>query len=253
MALWALGLVGVALIWPYIEALLGPTLRTVASKAHVSETTLLAAQLGQAAVLTLIAVLVGLWAARKVGLTTPVVSALVTGRPLPKIGGRVALCLVIGALAGAAIIALDLYVFRPSASLSLAAGAPPQAWRGLLASAYGAFTEELLMRLGVLSLIALGLQAMVTAGRPSSKPMGAAVFWSANLAAAVLFGLGHLPATAALAPLTGMLVVRALVLNGLVGVMSGEAFRRWGLEFAIALHLGADLVLHVAAPLVLTH
>ncbi len=183
LALWGLGLIGIVLIIPYIQALLGPTLEATARKVHVSETTLLAAQLGQAAILALIGVLVGLWASRKIGLTTPVVSALVSGRPLPRIAGRMALALFLGALAGAAIIALDLYVFRPSASLSLAAGAPPEAWKGLLASFYGAFTEELLLRLFVLSVIALALQAIVTGGRPSSRPLSAGVFWAANLAA----------------------------------------------------------------------
>ncbi len=253
LALWVLGLIGVALIVPYIQALLGPALETAARKGHLPETTLLAAQLGQAAILTLVGVLVGLWASRKIGLTTPVISALVSGRPLPTIGRRMALALLIGAAAGAAIVALDLFIFKPSASLNLAAGAPPEAWKGLLASFYGAFTEELLLRLFVLSVIALVLQAILTGGKPSSRPLSAGVFWTANLAAAALFGLGHLPATAALAPLTTMLVVRALVLNGLAGVVCGDIYRRWGLEFAMAAHFGADIVLHVVPPLVLAH
>ena len=252
LALWALGLIGVVLIVPYIQTLLGPTLEATARKAHIAETTLLAAQLAQGAILTLIGVLVGLWASRKVGLTTPVVSALVSGRPLPRIGGRMTLALLIGAAAGAAIVALDLYVFRPPASLNLAAGASPEAWKGLLASFYGAFTEELLLRLFVLSVIALALQTILTGGKPSSRPLSAGVFWAANLTAAALFGLGHLPATAALAPLTAMLVVRALVLNALAGVICGDLYRRWGLEFAMAAHFGADIVLHVVPPLVLT-
>ena len=102
----------------------------------------------------------------------------------------------------------------------------------------------------MLSLIALFLQAILTGFRPSSRPMSMGVFWIANLAAAVLFGLGHLPATAILAPLTTLLVVRALVLNGLVGLVCGDLFRRWGLEFAMAAHFAGDLVLHVAPPLI---
>jgi hypothetical protein len=62
-------------------------------------------------------------------------------------------------------------------------------------------------------------------------PTGA--FWTANILAAVLFGLGHLPATAALAPLSAALVVRAIVLNGTGGVVFGELYRRYGLEWAM--------------------
>ena len=253
LALWVLGLIGVILVAPYTEALLGPAIETAARTAHIPATTLLAAQLGQAAILLLITIPIGLWAARKLGLTTPVVSALVTARPLPKTGARMLICLVIGVLAGAGLLALDVYGFKPPASLSLAAGTQPAAWKGLFASFYGAFVEEQLLRLFVMSLIALALQAIVTGGKPSSRPLGLATFWAANLAAAVLFGLGHLPATAALAPLTTMLVVRAVVLNGLLGVVFGDIFRRWGLEFAMAAHFGADLVLHVAPPLISGH
>ena len=57
--------------------------------------------------------------------------------------------------------------------------------------------------------------------------------------AAMLFGLGHLPATVALAPLSVALVVRAVVLNGTGG-------QCYGLEWAMASHFGVDIVAHVA-------
>ena len=60
------------------------------------------------------------------------------------------------------------------------------------------------------------------------------------------FGLGHLPATAALAPLSGALVVRAVVLNGTAGLVFGALYRRYGLEWAMTSHFGVDIVAHVA-------
>ena len=63
--------------------------------------------------------------------------------------------------------------------------------------------------------------------------------------AAVLFGLGHLPATAALLPLTPAVVARAVVLNGIAGVVFGWLYWRRGLEAAMVAHFCADLVLHV--------
>ena len=72
------------------------------------------------------------------------------------------------------------------------------------------------------------------------------MFWAANITAAVLFGLGHLPATAALAPLSVALVVRAVVLNGTAGLVFGELYRRYGLEWAMTSHFGVDIVAHVA-------
>jgi hypothetical protein len=54
-----------------------------------------------------------------------------------------------------------------------------------------------------------------------------------------------LPATAALAPLTPLVVLRAVVLNGLVGVAAGYLYFKHGLESAMLSHFSADLVLHV--------
>ncbi len=72
-----------------------------------------------------------------------------------------------------------------------------------------------------------------------------AVLWIANVLAAVLFGLGHLPATAALVPLTPLVVVRAVVLNGIVGIGFGYLYFKRGLESAMISHFSADLILHV--------
>ena len=67
--------------------------------------------------------------------------------------------------------------------------------------------------------------------------------------AAVIFGLGHLPATVALVPLTPFLVVRAIALNGTLGVVAGFLFWRYGIEMAMICHFFADIVLHVTPPL----
>ena len=91
----------------------------------------------------------------------------------------------------------------------------------------------------------LGLVWREAPGRPA-----AGAFWTANLGAAILFGLGHLPATAALVPLTSFVVLRAIVLNGIGGVVFGHLYWRRGLEAAMLAHFSADIVLHVLTPLV---
>jgi membrane protease YdiL (CAAX protease family) len=77
-------------------------------------------------------------------------------------------------------------------------------------------------------------------GRPTT-----AVFWVANVLAAILFGLGHLPATSLLVPLTPLVILRAVVLNGLLGIAFGYLYVTRGLESAMLSHFSADLVLHV--------
>ena len=75
-------------------------------------------------------------------------------------------------------------------------------------------------------------------------------FWTANLLAALLFGVGHLPATASLLPLTPLVVSRALILNGLLGLAMGWLFWKRGLESAMLAHGMTDVLLHVVTPAV---
>ena len=77
-------------------------------------------------------------------------------------------------------------------------------------------------------------------GRPTL-----AVLRAANILAAVLFGLGHLPAIAALFPITSLVITRAIVLNELVGIAAGYLYFKHGLEAAMLSHFSADIVLHV--------
>ncbi|HIC89514.1 MAG TPA: CPBP family intramembrane metalloprotease [Anaerolineae bacterium] len=69
--------------------------------------------------------------------------------------------------------------------------------------------------------------------------------WTANVLTALLFGAGHLPTLAMLAPLTVMLVVRTVLLNSIAGIVFGWLYWRRGLLAAIASHFSADIVLHV--------
>ena len=138
---------------------------------------------------------------------------------------------------------LPLRQFGGQASaLTNASPAAPGPWKGFLASFYGGFDEELLLRLCVMSFLAwLGRFVSRTAeGRPTLV-----VLWVANVPAAILFGLGHLPATALLLPLTPLVVLRAVILNGLAGVAFGYLYFTRGLESAMLSHFTGDLVPHV--------
>jgi hypothetical protein len=101
---------------------------------------------------------------------------------------------------------------------------------------------------GSLCLSGLGCSSgsLGCAGRNANRHCRRTCFGAANTVTAVLFGLGHLPATAALAPLSGALVVRAVVLNGTAGLVFGSLYRRYGLEWAMTSHRGVDIVARVA-------
>jgi membrane protease YdiL (CAAX protease family) len=69
------------------------------------------------------------------------------------------------------------------------------------------------------------------------------------IAVSVIFGLGHLPATVQITPLTSVVIIRAIVLNGIGGIIFGWLYWKKGLESAILAHFSADIVLYVVTPL----
>jgi hypothetical protein len=119
----------------------------------------------------------------------------------------------------------------------------------VLASFYGAIDEELLLRLGLLSLVALVLLRLSRLFGATHDVLQPGTFWAANVFAAIVFGVGHLSATVALAPLTTIVIARALVLNGVAGIAFGWLYWQCGLEAAMLAHFATDLVLHVLTPL----
>jgi hypothetical protein len=237
---------GIIAVLPYTLELQ----KSVLSKLPVPLWVLLLTQVVQNTVLFAIAIGIGLFLANRIGLGLPVLEAKLAGE---SVGARVKaflpLSILLGVVGSALIIGLEYWFFAPALTAEFgdkfaAAGlsAQPAAWKGLLASFYGGVDEEVLLRLFLMTLLAwLGKFISKTAeGKPT-----AIVLWIANILAAILFGLGHLPAVATLIPITPLVVIRAVVLNGVLGIAFGYLYVKYGLEAAIVSHFSADLVLHV--------
>lgn len=67
---------------------------------------------------------------------------------------------------------------------------------------------------------------------------------------ALLFGIGHLPATSILTTLTPLVIFRCLLLNGIGGIAFGWLYWKKGLESAMIAHFSADIMLHVVLTLI---
>ena len=188
-----------------------------------------------------ISVGLGLPAARAVDLRSPISEAIASGGDVRVAirGVDVPRAAVLGVGSAILAIVLDMTAFGSVAADIASSGARPSRLIGFLASFEGGITEEILLRLFVMSAIAWMLSRIWR-----QRPAG--MFWAAIVASAFLFGLIHVPATAALVPLTPLVVTRAVVLNGLVGVVAGWLYWRRGLESAMVAHFSADLVVHVA-------
>lgn len=196
---------------------------------------------------------VGLFLAKRVGLGLPFVEAWLNKTPPPEAWRRVRTsAIVMGIVAALIVIGLETLYFVPqmaAAGLSFPESTQPPIWQSFLASFYGGITEEVMVRLFLMTLLVwLGGKVSHTGeGQPTPT-----IFWLAIVIAAIIFGLGHLPTTAALGvPLNNLIVTRAILLNGIPGIVFGWLYWKRGLESAMVAHFSADIVLHVIAPLFL--
>ena len=145
--------------------------------------------------------------------------------------------------AGAFIMLSDLVVFAPLIPQIDAAYADlsfdPLAL--LFAMLYGGVIEEIMLRLFFLSLLVFLFDLIA---RRSKRNLQIPRSWYhvANLIAALLFALGHLPATqVAFGGLTALLVIRALVLNGVLGYLFGWLYLTKGIQYAMLAHASTHL------------
>jgi len=142
---------------------------------------------------------------------------------------------IIGIILASVIYALDTYVFKLTSIVNFP---NPPFIQKFMASLYGAFNEEVSMRLFLMSLL---IKGFFITFKPESKK-NIFVYLSIFITALV-FGAGHLPAMAELTPLTSSVITRTLILNGLGGIIFGWLYFRKSLTSAMIAHGVTDITL----------
>lgn len=208
---------------------------------------LVALSLVQPALLVAAGVALGLALAPRLGLRSHLSESAAGERPgLRALAREAPLAVTLGAAASVAVLALDRLVFQPwmgPAGAALAAKGERTLAVTLAGLFYGGITEELMIRWGLMSLLAWAGWKLFRRGR--GEP-GAGGLWMALLLAAVLFGVGHLGVVSAVAPLTAAVVTRTVALNALAGIAFGWLFWRRSLEAAMLAHMAAHVVFTLA-------
>lgn len=203
---------------------------------------LLAVSTGVNSVLFLgVACLLGAYTAPRVGLRSVLVDRMQGGgRIRTHLRGDVGLAVGVGILGGILILVLDV-LMMPFVAQELpqsVIGATRPTVASVLAYApvrflYGGITEELLLRFGLMSVLAY--VGWLATGRRDAGP-GSGVVWAAIVVSAVLFGAGHLPALAQSVALTPALVIRTVLLNAVAGLLFGWLYWQRSLETAMLSH-----------------
>lgn len=235
----ALGALSTLAVFPYLLAIT-PALVT---QVPVPLPVLVLAQLAQTSVLLLLLTWIGLRLGQSVGLDSPFARAFVYGLQPPTISRRaISFAVATGIVGGFIILGLDrlFQPFMPATTQSV--NINPELWKRLLASFYGGITEELLLRLFLMTLIVWIIWKIALRDH---RPPTAFIFWIAIVVAAILFGAGHLPAAAGIWPLTFVVISRTILLNAILGIAFGFIYWQWGLEYAMLAHFCADIVIQL--------
>jgi membrane protease YdiL (CAAX protease family) len=200
----------------------------------------------QATLFSSIAILIGLFLGKKVGLGAPLMEDWLKAESTKD---RLKLILrtsvVLGILVGTSVFILDRFAFAIVIEPVTASQAEPPLWQRILVSFYGGICEEVLARLFLMTLVVWITYKLrrTREGMPTNTGI-----WLSIIIVSAVFGLGHLPMTATFMEITPVAVIRAIVLNGIAGIVFGWLYWKNGLESAMISHFSTDIILHVILP-----
>ena len=231
----ALGLTGVSQVW---FADLG--LAAMAQEAGISLEFLKMASMVQAAVLLLVAVVVGS------------ATSSVTGFSFNKLGKseRSNTRQLVTDLATATALASVLLLLYNWVVTTVFPLENTNSYQDSLSLAvlYGGITEEVLVRWGVMGFIAYLFIRIFK--RANTSRNGDLIVW-ANILAAMVFAVGHFPALTLLGGVQPIHFWLVFSFNTLIGVLFGWLFSKHGLWSAMVAHGSAHLVVFGIAALVI--
>lgn len=236
--LWMSSILSTILVLPYVLTVEGELIEA----AGVSMPIIVLIAIIQGGIIFGISSYVGLILAEKAGFKLPLLKAWIEHKEM-HYKKTLLKSIIFGLMTGLSIFIIDKFLFP----LSIISSINVELWKGFLGSFYGGIAEEILMRLFLVSLFVFILTKIFKKDEKNSV-----IVWTSIIIVSIIFGLGHLPITSAIVPITPMVVLRAIVLNGIGGIVFGWLYWKKGLEFAIIAHFSADIVLQIIVPVFLT-
>ncbi len=235
--LFTLALLPVALVAGFFAArytlkIVDPAMLNQAVEQIGSETALLAITVAQTVLYALVCGFFGCILADRIGLMR-----------LFRFAKKPLLVTLAASLICGVVFSLDAWTFGrwiPEIGASYAATGTFDADTWMASILYGGIIEEVMMRLFLMSLIAF-LVWKIFFKKRESVPTGVQI--AANVAAALLFAAGHIPATLqTFGALTPLLLLRCFHLNGAFGLLFGRLYRKYGIQYAMLSHLLLHIV-----------
>ena len=191
-------------------------------------------------ILGVILVFIGLWISSRANLGAPLIARMFSKKPISKIINwdevlsSVFLAIVV------ALILLGLFELQKELyPIASKISRPSKSFYALVSFSAG-ISEEIMFRLGLMSLIITVIQFLKKVENPSNK-----IVWTGILVSAIFFGLIHLPLSKNFVELTPFTISITMIGNLITGSTFGWIFWKRGLLIAIIAHIAFDLVFHV--------
>ena len=231
-------LIGMLSAIPYMSAVLGNT----PAAAKVPLPVVLTTSVVQQAIIAFLFAWLGLIMGKAVGLDAPILRSWITKTGAASFQKREVLqALTAGIIGVVVIIGLEFFVFRPFIPEIVNKVADVSPLVGMLTFLQGGVFEEVELRLFLMTLI-VWILFKLFGKKNGKKPW---MFYIGIIVAALLFGIGHLPAVQQIfGSITPILFVRTIVLNGLLGLLYGYLYWKKGLEYGMITHAIGDIILH---------
>ena len=191
-------------------------------------------------VLGAILIWIGLWVAPRAGLGAPLLAQVYAKGPVDKRRyGKMFWSSILLAVFAAGIL---LLLFELQQEFYPVTGKIPRPGKSYYAtvSFSAGISEEIMIRLGLMSLIVATITYVQHQEVPSAK-----IVWVGIITSALFFGLIHLPLSKNFAELTPFTISVTMLGNLITGSLFGWIYWKRGLLMAIAAHIAFDLVFHV--------
>lgn len=237
-----LSLFSVICVFPYVLTIQGDVIKKIGQPIGI----LFVAQFIQCLILFSITIFFGLLFTKKIHFQLPLIETILQKGNYNKILKNILRkSIILGIVTAVIIYATDILFTMLGAGITTHQN-PAPIWQKLLAAFYGGITEEILMRLFLMTFfIWIGMK-LFKYKHPTQSGI-----WISIIIAAIIFGLGHLPITASITKIDALVISRAVVLNGIGGIIFGWLFWKKGLESAMIAHFTADIFLLTLLPLVI--
>lgn len=191
-------------------------------------------------ILGVLLVFIGLWVSSRAQMGAPMIARFFSKKPMGEIVSRDAILSSFLLVVLVSVVLLGLFEIQKGFYPVPHKMARPSKPFYALVSLSAGITEEIMFRLGLMSLIVTVLLFIRQAEEPSNK-----IVWISILISAVFFGLIHLPLSKNFVALTPFTISVTMIGNLITGSVFGWIFWKRGLLVAILSHTIFDLVFHV--------